>query len=74
MRQTFWQGPKVGLVGEDVDPNLVMLLGEIPPVQVVFDQLERIGTWEKVIAWAQARQCAEISRFVTDAVLSVRTG
>ncbi len=30
------------------------------------DRVERIGAWEKVIAWAQARQCAEIASFVDD--------
>ena len=30
------------------------------------DRVERIGAWEKIIAWAQARQCAEIASFVDD--------
>ncbi|MBN9101633.1 MAG: DUF222 domain-containing protein [Pseudonocardia sp.] len=54
--------------GLDVDPTLVMLLDEIPPAADGFDRLERIGTWEQVIAWAQARQCAEITRYMADSV------
>ena len=58
----------------DVDPTLAMLLDEIPPGVDGFDRLERIGTWEKVIAWAQARQCAEISRFMADSVAAPSHG
>ena len=32
-----------------------------------FDDLERIGAWEKLIAWGQAQQCAENARFVCEA-------
>lgn len=54
--------------GQDVDAALPMMLAEIPPGTDRFDRMERIGTWEKVIAWAQAHQCAEIARFVADSV------
>jgi Domain of unknown function (DUF222) len=32
-----------------------------------YERLERIAAWEKVIAWAQAEQCSEITGFVDDA-------
>ncbi|MGH3830188.1 MAG: DUF222 domain-containing protein [Pseudonocardiaceae bacterium] len=32
-----------------------------------FESLERVGAWERVIAWAQARQAREIASFMRDA-------
>lgn len=37
------------------------------PTGTDHDRVERIGAWEKIIAWAQAHQCAEIAGFVDDA-------
>ena len=47
----------------------------IPAVGVGdFERLERIAAWEKVIAWAQAKQCAEITGFVDDAEAAPASG
>lgn len=32
-----------------------------------FESLERVGAWERVIAWAQARQAREMASFIRDA-------
>ncbi|MGH3975909.1 MAG: hypothetical protein ACRDS9_21645, partial [Pseudonocardiaceae bacterium] len=32
-----------------------------------FETLERVGTWERVIAWAQARQIREMTSFMASA-------
>ena len=55
------------------DGMLADMLAEAPsirppagrhPEDVGFEILERVGAWDKVIAWAQASQHAEITRFV----------
>ena len=48
------------------DGMLALLLTQAPPPVDSFEQLERMGAWEKVIAWAQARQYEEITQFVAD--------
>ena len=57
-----------------LDGTTAMLLDQIAPTPDPFDQLERIGTWEKVIAWAQAHQCAESSGSSTTPVPRRPTG
>lgn len=37
------------------------------PETAEFERVERIGAWEKIIAWAQAQQIAEIAAFVAEA-------
>ena len=37
------------------------------PGRTNHERIERIGAWEKIIAWAQAHQYDEIARFVDDA-------
>lgn len=53
---------------------ITLLLDEAETDAGAFDQLARIGTWEKVIAGAQARQCVEITGFVADAGLAPSHG
>ncbi|GAA3055994.1 HNH endonuclease signature motif containing protein [Pseudonocardia yunnanensis] len=49
------------------DGTMTMLLAQAEPTVDRFEVLERIGGWEKIIAWAQARQYEEIARFVATA-------
>jgi hypothetical protein len=37
-----------------------------------FETLERVGGWERVIAWAQARQAREMTRFIDSATVRNR--
>ncbi|MCH6169590.1 HNH endonuclease signature motif containing protein [Pseudonocardia alaniniphila] len=49
------------------DGIMTMLLAQAEPTSDRFELLERIGGWEKIIAWAQARQYEEIAQFVATA-------
>jgi hypothetical protein len=48
-------------------PTVTLLEQADPSAVGDYEKLERIAAWEKVIAWAQARQCAEITSYVDDA-------
>jgi Domain of unknown function (DUF222) len=37
-----------------------------------YERVERIGAWEKIIAWAQAQQCAEIADYLDTAAHTAR--
>jgi len=56
------------------DGMAAMLLDQVQRPADSFDQLERIGAWEKIVAWAQARQCVEIVGFVADATAAPSHG
>ncbi|GAA3090073.1 hypothetical protein GCM10010464_62430 [Pseudonocardia yunnanensis] len=56
------------------DGIMTMLLAQAGPTSDRFELLERIGGWEKIIAWAQARQYEEISQFVASAEASPAAG
>lgn len=49
-------------------------LGDASSLPDDFERLERIGAWEKIIAWAQARQYAEIADVVSLAQSSPADG
>ncbi|GAA3107201.1 hypothetical protein GCM10010464_82590 [Pseudonocardia yunnanensis] len=53
---------------------MTMLLAEAGPTSDRFELLERIGGWEKIIAWAQARQYEDIAQFVASAEASPAAG
>jgi hypothetical protein len=45
---------------------------QIDPGQREFETLERIGAWERVVAWAQARQAREMTWFMESATVRNR--
>jgi hypothetical protein len=56
------------------DGTMTMLLAQAEPTADRFEVLERIGGWEKIIAWAQARQYEEITQFVASSETTPPTG
>jgi hypothetical protein len=47
--------------------DLLAQPAETKPEHREFEALERIGGWERIIAWAQARQIREMAPFVRSA-------
>jgi Domain of unknown function (DUF222) len=47
--------------------DLLAQPAQTDPEHREFETLERVGAWERVIAWAQARQCREMTSFMDSA-------
>ncbi|MGH3533606.1 MAG: hypothetical protein ACRDQG_02700, partial [Pseudonocardiaceae bacterium] len=47
--------------------DLLAQPAETDPAHCEFEALERVGGWERVIAWAQARQSREMTSFMASA-------
>ena len=47
--------------------DLLAAPAQTKPEQREFEALERIGAWERVVAWAQARQAREMTWFMDSA-------
>ncbi|HEX8759353.1 MAG TPA: hypothetical protein VF734_05115 [Pseudonocardiaceae bacterium] len=52
--------------------DLLAVPAETDPEHREFEALERVGAWERVIAWAQARQAREMTSFVDSATVRNR--
>ncbi len=53
--------------------DLLAQPGQTDPEPREFETLERVGAWERVIAWAQARQIRELTSFMDSATARNKT-
>jgi hypothetical protein len=73
-----WSGPAEPVRWSEYLPDgmLADLLAhpiQVDPEHREFEALERVGGWERVIAWAQARQIREMTSFVDSAAARNKT-